>query len=193
MATYFPDLLAEYKELLKQMKSEGITSGSMYTEVKQAIEWMETGYDPAERRAAIRIDAYPVDPYHMQTYMAYVNDDEMLMPEYLMPIKDDIDARLVALGTDYEKEASFVERMMLPVTNAATKAAARKEEIAGALQGLTDNERAAFILVRAERYTYAHAAKLLGVHKSSVQVYVRRAEQKIWNNTKEENNIVATA
>lgn len=192
MATYFPDLLAEYKELLQQMKSEGITSGSMYTEVKQAIEWMETGYDPAERRAAIRIDAYTVDPYHMQTYMAYVNDDEMLMPDFLMPIKDDIDARLVALGTDYEKEASFVECMMRPVTNAAAKATARKAEIAGALKGLTENERAAFILVRAERYTYAHAAKLLGVHKSSIQVYIRRAEQKIWNNINQEDT-VATA
>lgn len=182
MTTYFPDLLAEYKDLLKQMKSEGITSGSMYTEVKQAIEWMETGYDPAERRAAIRIDAYPVDPYHMQTYMAYVNDDEMLMPEYLMPIKDDIDARLVALGTDYEKEASFVERMMRPVTQVAAKAAARKEKIAGALKGLTADEKTVFVAIEAEGMSFGKVADMLGVTKSTVQSYYGRAFRKIRSN-----------
>ena len=60
---YFPDLIEEYKQLLQEMKSEGVTSGDMYREVKQAIEWMETGYDPAEHRAATRTDAYTFDPY----------------------------------------------------------------------------------------------------------------------------------
>ena len=59
---YFPELLEEYKQLLQQMKSEGVTSGEMFREVKQAIEWMETGYDPAEYRAATRVDAFPTDP-----------------------------------------------------------------------------------------------------------------------------------
>lgn len=40
---YFPELLEEYKQLLGQMKLEGVTSGDLYREVKQAIEWMETG------------------------------------------------------------------------------------------------------------------------------------------------------
>lgn len=184
MATYFPDLLAEYKELLQQMKSEGITSGSMYTEVKQAIEWMETGYDPAERRAAIRIDAYPVDPYHMQTYMAYVNDDEMLMPEYLLPIKEKIEENFIDIDAEAPEWQNYVAFMMRDVNEMASKAAERKKHIVAALQGLTENERLAFILVRAERCTYTRAAKALGVHKSSVQVYLRRAEQKININRK---------
>ena len=59
---YFEDLLEEYRELLGKMKLEGVTSGEMFREVKQAIEWMETGYDPAEYRAATRVDAFPTDP-----------------------------------------------------------------------------------------------------------------------------------
>ncbi|MFF5994264.1 sigma factor-like helix-turn-helix DNA-binding protein [Lysinibacillus sp. KU-BSD001] len=156
---YFPDLLAEYKQLLQQMKADGVTSGDMYREVKQAIEWMETGYDPAEYRAATRIDAYVMDHHLMQDLISYV-DSDCVTPHHIAEI------------THYS-DVKQVERLYKI-----------KRKVKKALAGLTDNERTVFILVRAERYSYTKVASVLGVSKSSVQVYLRRAEQKIRSNRK---------
>ncbi|MER2119228.1 MAG: sigma factor-like helix-turn-helix DNA-binding protein [Solibacillus sp.] len=162
---YFEDLLEEYRELLGQMKLEGVTSGEMFREVKQAIEWMETGYDPAEYRAATRVDAFPMDPYHMQTYMAYANDDyEMLenitnLENYLKSHKDE--QRFKADWGRAEKN---------------------KRKVNSAMKGLTVDEKAVFVAIEAERLTFSKVARMLDISKSTVQSYYSRAKRKIHAN-----------
>lgn len=176
---YFEDLLEEYKQLLKQMRSEGVTSGEMYREVKQAIEWMETGYDPAEYRAATRVDAYPMDPYHMQTYMAYVNDDEMLMPSHLLPIKEKVDAEIERHCKDSQHMIPIFTREFDRMVGKANE---RKDKINGALTGLTKDERAVFVAIEGELLPFSKVAEMLEVSKSTVQSYYERAKRKIHAN-----------
>lgn len=162
---YFPELLVEYKQLLGQMKAEGVTSGDMFREVKQAIEWMETGYDPAEFRAATRVDAFPMDPYHMQTYMAYANDDyEMLenitnLENYLKSHKDE-----QRFKADWRR------------------ADKNKRKVNSAMKGLTVDEKAVFVAIEAERLTFSKVARMLDISKSTVQSYYKRARTKINQN-----------
>ncbi|WP_309087172.1 sigma-70 family RNA polymerase sigma factor [Domibacillus sp.] len=47
------------------------------------------------------------------------------------------------------------------------------------LADLTARERDVFTLVKAERLTFEYTAELLGLTKSSVQTYLKRAERKI--------------
>lgn len=56
------------------MKSEGVISCNLYREFKQAVEWMEIGSDPA-------------DLYHMQTYMAFANDEQDML-EYILDLQN---------------------------------------------------------------------------------------------------------
>ena len=179
---YFPELLEEYRQLLKEMKSEGVTSGSMYQEVKQAIEWMETGYDPAEYRAATRVDAFPMDPYHMQTYMAYVNDDDMLMPEFMVPLKKKIEEEFADIDVVAPEWQSYMAYMMRDLNAAAIKANEQKRRINSALKGLTDDERAVFIAIEAELLPFSKVARMLDISKSTVQSYYNRAKRKIHAN-----------
>ena len=176
---YFPELLEEYKQLLQQMKGEGVTSGDMYREVKQAIEWMETGYDPAEYRAATRVDAFPMDPYHMQTYMAYVNDDDMLMPEYLVQVRQKIKSDYADIDVDAPEWQSYITYLMRDISPVAKKARERKEKVNSALKGLTKDERAVFIAIEAELLPYSKVAKMLDISRSTVQSYYSRAKRKI--------------
>ncbi|MEG0471291.1 MAG: sigma factor-like helix-turn-helix DNA-binding protein [Solibacillus sp.] len=187
---YFPELLEEYQQLLQQMKSEGVTSGDLYREVKQAIEWMETGYDPTEYRATSRIDAYPMDPYHMQTYMAYINDDEMLMPHFLLPVKDKIEAEFFAdIDSDAEEWQSYVAYKMRDLNAAANKANQRKEKINSALNGLTVDEKSVYVAIEGELMSFGKVAKMLDVSKSTVQSYYERAQRKIMENIKRGNQL----
>lgn len=179
---YFEDLLEEYRELLGQMKLEGVTSGEMFREVKQAIEWMETGYDPAEYRAATRVDAFPMDPYHMQTYMAYVNDDEMLMPEYLIQVREKIKSDFVDIDVEAPEWQNYIAYMMRDIGPVAKKARERKDKVNSALKGLTKDERAVFIAIEAELLPFSKVARMLDISKSTVQSYYSRAKRKIHAN-----------
>ncbi|WP_341320842.1 sigma factor-like helix-turn-helix DNA-binding protein [Solibacillus sp. FSL H8-0523] len=162
---YFPDLIEQYKQLLKQMKSEGVTSGELYREVKQAVEWMETGYDPAEFRASTRVDAYPVDPYHMQTYMAYANDDHDML-ECMLNLQNYIES--------HKDEQRFKADWR--------KAEDNKKKVNSAMKGLTADEKAVFVAIEAERLPFSKVARMLGVSKSTVQSYYERARKKISEN-----------
>lgn len=182
---YFPELLEEYKVLLKGMKSEGVTSGSMYQEVKQAIEWMETGYDPAEYRAATRVDAFPMDPYHMQTYVSYLNEeDELLLPEFLQTVRKKVisDFWWEAFNPQPMYANEFVAKYFNDFEWLSEKALYNKERIKDALAGLTDNEKAVFVAIKGEKMTYRKVAQMLGVQKSSVEAYLKRAIAKIERN-----------
>lgn len=176
---YFPELLEEYKQLLKQMRAEGVTSGDLYREVKQAVEWMETGYDPAEYRAATRIDAYCFDPYHMQSFMAYVNDEEMLMPGFLVPVKEKIEERFTGIDIEDAYWLGYKNRMLRDVHQETEKAFERKEKINSALKGLTADEKAVYVAIEGELMSFGKVAKMLDVSKSTVQSYYERACRKI--------------
>lgn len=65
MAMYFPDLIDEYKQSLKELKAAGGCPG-MERDMLEVIKWMETGYDPAEYRSATRTDVYVMDHHLMQ-------------------------------------------------------------------------------------------------------------------------------
>lgn len=161
MGKYFPDLIDEYKqnyaELLRlekrvanseHSKTDGPVIRNMIYTMKQTIDWLETGYDPAEVRANTRIDAIVMDHRLMQDVVAevlYYNDDAIETME----------------TTDYNKE-----------------------RIRQALEGLTDNERAVFIMIRVELMPFSKVAKVLGVSKGTVQSYLQRAERKIQLNAR---------
>lgn len=53
------------------------------------------------------------------------------------------------------------------------------EVIESVLNMLSEREKDAYILIRANEYTFAEAAEALNIKKSSVQKYVERAEKKI--------------
>ena len=177
---YFPDLIEEYKQLLQQMKAEGVTSGNMYREVKQAIEWMETGYDPAEYRAATRIDSYSFDPYHMQSFMAYVNDDDILMPEFLLNVKERVHWEL--RNVDPVHEQFYFNSYTKDLNDMVRKSDSRKKKLAGAMQGLTADEKAVYVAIEGELMSFGKVAKMLDVRKSTVQSYYERAKRKINEN-----------
>lgn len=160
MVMYFPDLINEYKQTLKDLKVAGGCL-SMVKDMQEAIKWMETGYDPAEYRAATRTDVYVMDHHLMQDLITYV-DSVKMTPDVLAEV------------IDYSYDNSAVKEIerMFNVKDTANQAMA----------GLTENERTAFIMIRAEHMTFSKVAKILGVNRGTVQNYVKRAESKIQNN-----------
>lgn len=55
------------------------------------------------------------------------------------------------------------------------------ERITAMLNNLSDKERAAYLAVKGQNYSFGQAAEILGVSKSTVQSYVNRAQEKIDN------------
>jgi len=155
---YFPDLIDEYKQSLKELKEAGGSPG-MERDMLEAIKWMETGYDPAEYRAATRQDTFVMDHHLMQDLIMYV-DAGSYVPSWIEGKESD----------DGSREAEIVRMANI------------KNKINNALKGLTENERYVFIMIRAEGVSFGKTAKLLGVTKSAVQSYLRRAETKIKTN-----------
>lgn len=178
---YFPDLIEEYKHSLKDLREMG-GNLDMQRDLMVAIKWMETGYDPAEYRAATRTDALVMDPYHMQTYMAYVNDDEMLIPEFLGLMKDKIEGKFVGGDLEAKEWQGYANFIMRDLNSIANKANQRKEKINSALKGLTAEERAVYVAIEGELMSFGKVAKMLDVSKSTVQSYYERACRKIHSN-----------
>lgn len=53
------------------------------------------------------------------------------------------------------------------------------ERITAMLNNLSDKERVAYLAVKGQNHSFAEAAEILGVSKSTVQSYVYRAQKKI--------------
>lgn len=155
---YFPDLIDEYKQSLKDLKAAG-GCPSMERDMLEAIKWMETGYDPAEYRAATRQDTFVMDHHLMEDLITYV-DSEHTAPH------------IFATAMDNNTTMAVEINRLLKI----------KKIVNGALAGLTTNERVVFILVKAEYMTFAKVAKILGVTRGTVQNYLKRAERKIDKN-----------
>lgn len=164
---YFPDLIDEYKQSLKELKAAGGCS-SMERDMLEAIKWMETGYDPAEYRAATRTDVYVMDHHLMQDLIMYV-DSEKMTP--------DVIAGVIECGYD-DTTAREIERLYH-----------LKNTVNNVMKGLTENERFIFIMIRAERVSFGKTAKVLGIGKSTVQGYLKRAELKINDNIRKKSNL----
>lgn len=90
---------------------------------------METGYDLAAYRATTRMDAFVMDHHLIQDLISYVDSDEFL-PHLLA---EDINKRE---DSSAAREIESLYRM--------------KKDVNQAKAGLTDNEHAEFILIRAE-------------------------------------------
>lgn len=55
----------------------------------------------------------------------------------------------------------------------------QKVMIEEAIDGLTEKERDAFLMIRVEGLTYEYAAELMNIKKTSIQNHLQRAEKKI--------------
>lgn len=163
MAMYFPDLIDEYKQSLKELKAAGGCPG-MERDMLEAIKWMETGYDPAEYRAATRTDAYVMDHHLMQDLIIYVDSNADTMEKL-----NDLEKH------SYERWGNTTISLQLEIERMSDI----KEVINCAMARLTKNERAVFVMVYAERMSFSKVAKLLGISRGTVQSYLKRAKLKI--------------
>jgi positive control factor len=151
------NLIKEYKESLKMTRKmydnaveedKKIIAG-MISDLEFAIEWMETGRMPGNRRGIERRAAYqrekPFDPLLLQKFFR--------------------SSEQVYKWDDHEKEHVITEW--------------DKQRIEDALSVLTDREREVYLMSRGYCLTYSEIANYLCISSSSVQTMVERAERKI--------------
>ncbi|WP_199427077.1 sigma-70 family RNA polymerase sigma factor [Thermaerobacillus caldiproteolyticus] len=151
------NLIQQYKESLKvarKMYSNATDEdkkviAGMISDLEYAIEWMETGRRPGNRRGIERRAAYQrersFDPLLMQKY--FRSSD---------PVYE---------WDDHEKE------------NVITSW--DRERIEDALSVLTYREREVYLMSRGYCLTYSEIANYLCISSSSVQTMIERAEKKI--------------
>ncbi|RDE19362.1 MULTISPECIES: sigma-70 family RNA polymerase sigma factor [Parageobacillus] len=151
------DLLQEYKQTLKHTKKlfkhasdedKKIIRG-IISDLEFAIEWMETGRRPGNRRGIERRAAYqrekPFDPLLMQKFFRSSE------PTYEW---DDHEEENIITSWD-------------------------RQRIEDALSVLTDREREVYLMSRGYCLTYSEIANYLCISSSSVQTMIERAEKKI--------------
>lgn len=159
-------LINEYKETLKETiklheKADEINTlgkdlrpdkaiiGDIISDLEYALEWMETGNRPGNKRGIERRAAYqrerPFDPLLMQRYFrsqedTYEWDDHM---------KEDV-------ITSWDKD-----------------------RIDDALSVLTSREKEIYLMSRGYGLLYKDIARMLGIKISTVKTNIKRAEMKI--------------
>jgi positive control factor len=151
------NLIKEYKESLKitrKMYDNAVEEdkkiiAGMISDLEFAIEWLETGRMPGNRRGIERRAAYqrekPFDPLLMQKFFRSSE------PTYEWD--------------DHEKEDVITSW--------------DRERIEDALSVLTDREREVYLMSRGYCLTYSEIANYLCISSSSVQTMIERAERKI--------------
>lgn len=151
------DLLLSYKENLIHSKSllmnasdrdKAIING-MIRDLKYAIEWMETGRKPGNKRGVERLAAYqrerPFDPLLVQRF--FRSQDE-------------------TYAWDKSENESVIS-------------SAEQEMIDDALSVLTAKEKEVYLMSRGHCLSYSQIANYLCISSSSVQTMIERAEKKI--------------
>jgi positive control factor len=151
------ELLKQYKETLKETKKllekasdedKKIIRG-MISDLEFAIEWMETGRRPGNRRGIERRAAYqrekPFDPLLMQKFFR--------------------SSEPVYEWDDHKRESVITEW--------------DRQRIEDALSLLTEREREVYLMSRGYCLTYSEIANYLCISSSSVQTMIERAEKKI--------------
>lgn len=150
-------LLLSYKKSLAECK--GMIPGAsnqdksllngMIRDLKYAIEWMETGRQPGNKRGVERLAAYqrerPFDPLLMQRF--FRSRDET-----------------------YAWEEAVNESVI---------SSAEQEMIEDALSVLTAKEKEVYLMSRGHCLSYSQIATYLCISSSSVQTMIERAEKKI--------------
>jgi positive control factor len=150
-------LISTYKESLKRAKSmhkkasdrdKSLLNG-MIRDLQYAIEWMETGKQPGNKRGIERLAAYqrerPFDPLMMQRF--FRSQDETYI-------------------WDESEPESVIS-------------SAEQEMIEDALSVLTAKEREVYLMSRGHCLSYSQIANYLCIASSSVQTMIERAEKKI--------------
>ncbi|MCM3665523.1 Fis family transcriptional regulator [Mesobacillus subterraneus] len=151
-------LIEEYKQALKSIRllqqsasvEDNKLLGGMASDLQYALEWMQTGRRPGNKRGIERRAAYererPFDPLLMQRYFRSMDDN-------------------VYSWDDHKKES--------------TLSAYDRELIADALSTLTEREREIYLMSRGYCFPESHIAYMLNVHIGTVRKTISRAEDKI--------------
>jgi positive control factor len=150
-------LLLGYKKSLRATKAmlenasdrdKSLLNG-MIRDLQYAIEWMETGRQPGNKRGVERLAAYqrerPFDPLLMQRF--FRSQDE-------------------TYAWDESENESVIS-------------SAEQEMIEDALSVLTAKEKEVYMMSRGHCLSYSHIANYLCISSSSVQTMIERAEKKI--------------
>jgi positive control factor len=152
------DLLKGYRSTLKHIEElkkhapeeDKASLGGMASDLRYAIEWMNTGKRPGNKRGIERRAAYQrdklIDPLVMEKFFRSIDSDPY---EWI----------------DHEPISQITE--------------SEKERIEDALCVLTDLEKEMYLMKRGHRLTYAQIAEYFNVTRSAVQGTVERAEKKI--------------
>lgn len=128
----------------------------MITDLEFAIEWMETGRRPGNKRGIERRAAY-------QRERAF---DPLLMQKYFRSADD----------LDYKWDDNIKEDLISEWD---------QERIKDALSVLTDREREIYLMSRGYSLPYKDISKYLGITVSTVKTNIKRAEKKIGQRTNE--------
>ncbi|KQB91896.1 MULTISPECIES: sigma-70 family RNA polymerase sigma factor [Geobacillus] len=150
-------LIKEYKQSLKVARKMYIKASEedkkiirgMISDLEFALEWMETGRRPGNRRGIERRAAYqrekPFDPLLMQKFFRSSE-----------PIYEWDDHKRESVITEWDRQ-----------------------RIEDALSVLTKREREVYLMSRGYCLTYSEIANYLCISSSSVQTMIERAEKKI--------------
>ncbi|AXM89371.1 Fis family transcriptional regulator [Anoxybacillus ayderensis] len=151
------NLIQQYKESLKTARKmyrsatdedKKVIAG-MISDLEFAIEWMETGRCPENRRGIERRAAYQREKLF----------DPLLMQKYFRSNEP------VYEWDDHEKESIITSW--------------DKQRIEDALSVLTEREKEVYLMSRGYCLTYSEIANYLCISSSSVQTMIERAEKKI--------------
>lgn len=146
----YKETLRETRKLLKKASDEDkeVIRG-MISDLEFAIEWMETGRRPGNRRGIERIAAYQREkPFDLLLMQKFFRSSE--------PVYE---------WDDHEKEDV--------ITSWA------RQRIEDALSVLTDREREVYLMSRGYCLAYSEIVNYLYISSSSVQTMIERAEKKI--------------
>ncbi|MGD6956481.1 sigma factor-like helix-turn-helix DNA-binding protein [Rossellomorea aquimaris] len=150
-------LLMSYKENISKAKKmiekasdrDKTLINGMIRDLQYAIEWMETGRQPGNKRGIERLAAYqrerPFDPLLMQRF--FRSNDET-----------------------YAWDEAVNENVI---------SSAEQEMIEDALSVLTAKEKEVYLMSRGHCLSYSQIANYLCISSSSVQTMIERAEKKI--------------
>jgi len=151
------ELIEEYRQALKDIRSlqqsasleDNKLLGGMASDLQYALEWMQTGRRPGNKRGIERRAAY-------QRERSF---DPLLMQKYFR-CSDDV----------YEWDKTPKED---------TLSAVDKELIEDAMCTLTEREREIYLMSRGYCIPYSRIAYFLNVSESTIKNTIARAEKKI--------------
>lgn len=152
------ELIKQYKETLKQLElskkdateKDAEIIGEMISDIEYAIEWMCTAKKPGNRRGIERRAAYQRER----------PCDPLLMQRYtrstVMPVYE----------WDTEAKESVISEW-------------DRIQLEDALSTLTEREKEIYVMSRGHGFTQEKISNYLGVKRTTVQEYLKRADKKI--------------